>query len=1326
MEEKTWLFPDTEDATFIDNKEKSTELSCIYSRINSEKLCIEEAKITEDWSRGDIILDLYEVKETLGEGAFGKVYKVYHRGWNSYLAVKTLHSHLVASEEHKKSFIKECQGWVNLGLHPNIVSCYYVRDLGGLPRIFLEYINGGTLSAELKKNKNLNEILDYAIQCLDGLIFAHNKGLIHRDIKPLNCLLTTNGDLKITDFGIASGLAKFDGRKGQTENSIIENPAGTPAYMPPEQWSHGKAGPWNDIYSFGVMLYEMCCRKRPFDEGSEPVVVLKARHLTMEPENPGKINKNIPKNLSDFILKCLAKKPEERYKSCEEARSELIKIYEFIAHKPYGRKKAQEARLLADGLNNRAVSMIDLGKKDEAENILDEALKTEPSHPQSLYNRGILMWRNGKITDVELIRQMEEAGKSNSRDHIILYLTSLIHMERGNSSQSVKLLTKASHMARTSEADKKEIEKAIKKALEQGSQEDSVKIFKGHTGWVNSVCISSDEKTGLSGSQDGTMNLWDLSGGTCIKTLKGHTNFITSVSMSSDGTKGISGSRDKTIRLWDLTSGDCIKIFQGHKGPVNSVNISSDGTLAISSADKIIYIWDIKSGLLIKELEGHGDSVEALCISPDKTCAISGSKDKTVRLWDLRSGTCMTILEGHMNRVNSVCISSDGKFALSGSGSETGTKDNTIRLWDLKKRQCINIFRGHSNFISSLSLSRDGRFILSGSEDRTLRIWNRETGQCIRTIDSATGISSVCISPSGKFALSGSRKFSSMSSEDTPLHLWNLEHGNQGAFMVVQPQTSVKAIEDAVKFDNFLKEGEELLKKGSYSEVFQVIDKARNLPGYEQSKSALDLKYKASVKGIRHGLNSAWFLKSFEGHKNKVTSLSIAHDDRFILSGSQDKTIGLWDRQEGHLIKTLEGHSRSVTSLCISSDGVFALSGSEDNTLRMWLIESGTCLKVFEGHKSGVTSICISEAGDYALSGSWDKTIRLWDTGKEKCLKTFTGHTESVTSLCLSSDGEFFLSGSMDKTIRLWNIRKGTITRILEGHNDIVTSISISRDDKFLLSGSKDGTMCLWDLEKGCCIKTFKEHKGSITSVFFLPDGKFCISSGEDSKLLIWDLQKGRSVRTLEGHINAISSIFITSEGRFVLSAGEDTTIRIYELDWDYEFPGKKTPDEGIRPYIETFLHNRDGGSEEDFQKLLVTLGQCGYGWVSEEGVRKEVEKIKSTFKRQTPLIEYIAKPVLSKSDIEKIDSLLETKSNKFFEVLKGSLKNKKIIFTWSAIIAVITFILLTNILSPGNRIKTLIEKLKSTDKEKQASAIKSLVKAGDRSSSSSYPVIER
>jgi len=290
-----------------------------------------EETVPSEWQVGDIILDLYEVLEILGEGAFGKVYKVMHRGWNTILAVKTLREEFVENKEYKKVFIKECQGWVNLGFHPVIVTCYYVRDLGGLPRLFLEYMEGGNLYKSLKEGnfKKWEEIIDLAIQCLDGLSFAHNKGLIHRDIKPLNWLLTPGGDLKITDFGIASGLEGLNVTGGDERPEFTTTSGGTvgtPAYMPPEQWdrSFGQTGPWSDIYAFGIMLYEMCCGRRPFGTKGDPAMVLKAHHLTVPPPDPREINKEIPPTLSEFILKCLKKKPEERFRSAGECREELL------------------------------------------------------------------------------------------------------------------------------------------------------------------------------------------------------------------------------------------------------------------------------------------------------------------------------------------------------------------------------------------------------------------------------------------------------------------------------------------------------------------------------------------------------------------------------------------------------------------------------------------------------------------------------------------------------------------------------------------------------------------------------------------------------------------------------------------------------------------------------------------------------------------------------------------------------------------------------------------------------------------------------------------
>ena len=167
-----------------------------------------EAKVAEEWEVGDVILDLYEVKGVLGEGGMGKVYRVHHKGWNIDLAVKTPRPEIINKAGAKENFINEAETWVNLGLHPHAVSCYYVRDLAGIPRVFAECVEGGSLSDWIRTRKlyeggqeeALKRVLDIAIQFAWGLHYAHEQGLVHMDVKPANVMLTPEGVAKVTDF----------------------------------------------------------------------------------------------------------------------------------------------------------------------------------------------------------------------------------------------------------------------------------------------------------------------------------------------------------------------------------------------------------------------------------------------------------------------------------------------------------------------------------------------------------------------------------------------------------------------------------------------------------------------------------------------------------------------------------------------------------------------------------------------------------------------------------------------------------------------------------------------------------------------------------------------------------------------------------------------------------------------------------------------------------------------------------------------------------------------------------------------------------------------
>jgi len=164
-----------------------------------------EEDVPVEWNAGDVILDLYEVKQVHEAGAMELVYRVHHRNWNIDLALKSPRAEFFETEAQKEDFVREAETWIKLGLHPNTVSCYYVRRLGGIPCVFAEYVKGGSLKDRIEDERLyqggadeiLERILDTAIQFAWGLHYAHEQGLVHQDIKPDNVMMTENGTPKV-------------------------------------------------------------------------------------------------------------------------------------------------------------------------------------------------------------------------------------------------------------------------------------------------------------------------------------------------------------------------------------------------------------------------------------------------------------------------------------------------------------------------------------------------------------------------------------------------------------------------------------------------------------------------------------------------------------------------------------------------------------------------------------------------------------------------------------------------------------------------------------------------------------------------------------------------------------------------------------------------------------------------------------------------------------------------------------------------------------------------------------------------------------------------
>ncbi|MBA3954684.1 WD40 repeat domain-containing protein [Candidatus Dependentiae bacterium] len=278
------------------------------------------------------------------------------------------------------------------------------------------------------------------------------------------------------------------------------------------------------------------------------------------------------------------------------------------------------------------------------------------------------------------------------------------------------------------------------------------KELKGHTDWIASVVFSPCGRYALTGSDDNTARLWDLTTGSTIKELKGHTECVFSVALSPCGKYALTGSRDNTVRLWDVSTGTTLQKLKGHTNWVTSVAFSPCGKYVLTgSFDNTARLWDLATGATIKQLKGHTSWISSVVFSPCGNYALTGSYDSTARLWDLTTSTTIRELKGHTDIVKLVIFSPCGKFAL------TGSHDYTARLWDAVTGSTIKELKGHTECVFSVALSPCSKYALTGSTDKTARLWDLATGTAIKELKGHTDcIISVAFSPDGKYALTGS------------------------------------------------------------------------------------------------------------------------------------------------------------------------------------------------------------------------------------------------------------------------------------------------------------------------------------------------------------------------------------------------------------------------------------------------------------------------------------------------------------------------------------------------------------------------------------------
>jgi len=339
------------------------------------------------------VIGPYLIKQVFESGGMGTVYQARHLHWEMDVAIKVVKEQHASDHSFVAQFEREAETWANLGLHPYVATCYYTQKLEGSLCLCGEFVEGGSLQDWIK-NRSLYQAEDVAMVSTIlqisagfalGLDWAHQHGLVHQDVKPGNLLLTADGTPKVADFGLATGIrpdgkAKFAGH--------------TPPYASPEQLAGTNVSRSTDVWSWAASVLHMFLGGMHWESGLAVPAVLSdyCSHHRRMPGLP-----QMPQPVADLLGKCLEFDPNKRLSNCHAVAQTLSQIHEQLFGEPIVFAAHGTPELEADSLNNRAVSMIEIGRVEQAARLLDQLARARPDHYEGNINLWLLMTASGHM-----------------------------------------------------------------------------------------------------------------------------------------------------------------------------------------------------------------------------------------------------------------------------------------------------------------------------------------------------------------------------------------------------------------------------------------------------------------------------------------------------------------------------------------------------------------------------------------------------------------------------------------------------------------------------------------------------------------------------------------------------------------------------------------------------------------------------------------------------------------------------------------------------------------------------------------------------------------
>jgi serine/threonine protein kinase/WD40 repeat protein len=724
----------------------------------------------------------YRILSKLGQGGMGTVYKAEQVPMTRTVAIKVMSPDLVDDPAALGRFQAEVRAAAQL-LHPNIVTAFDADQEGGLHFLVMEHVEGITLDRLVRQKGPLpvSQACHFTRQAALALQHAHEKGMIHRDVKPQNLMVTRAGQVKVLDFG----LARLAGARGAAGATVTGAFLGTPGYVAPEQAKDARSADIRaDLYSLGCTLYFLLAGHPPFQADTHLNLIL--AHFQDEVRPLTELRGDLPAGLWEVVERLLAKDPAGRFQTPQEAARALQPFCgagpkSGSLHRPSGPPPPAPPTVARTGVDPTANP--ELPELEDSETPFARSSSERHRTPRT-----------------------RAAGRRGERPPLGLWVAAVALLvllggwatyafwpSRGSDTAGATPAPPAAGRV----ASRKEPGKVAAGAQKGGRQappiqkppapqmpDDPVgevgKVALG--GEVRRLVWSRDGKRLLAACWDRNLYLFDMPTLDGPQTLGSHTDGANGAVFLPDKDQALSVGADKALRLWDVAQRSERKHLDGEMD-VYTVALAEGGRWMATCGDgEVVLLWDLKLERVARRLPGHRPGVQCVAFTPKGDQLLSGDAGGTIRVWRVATGQVERTLEGHTGIVYNVRVTPDGRYAVSGG------QDRTIRLWSLRSGRELKRYEDHTDAVSALALAPDGRRALSGGQDRVLRLWDLQTGKVLHRFEGHTALVwDVAFSPDGRLAVSGG------GGGDRTVRLWRLPPAPvSGSLNITDPKNTEK------------------------------------------------------------------------------------------------------------------------------------------------------------------------------------------------------------------------------------------------------------------------------------------------------------------------------------------------------------------------------------------------------------------------------------------------------------------------------------------------------------------------------------------------------